>query len=90
MCSWKTRDRAGGAKWSRLFRRCGSRQRLPAPRRARGPGLQGTQRWWGRCPCLWGPAGRGQAMGPALPLFVWLSSLWDLSSPTRVELGSQQ
>lgn len=25
----------------------------------------------------------GQAMGPALPLFVWLSGLWDLSSPTR-------
>ena len=25
----------------------------------------------------------GQAVGPAVPLFVWLSGFWDLSSPTR-------
>ena len=25
----------------------------------------------------------GQAVGPTVPLFVWLSGFWDLSSPTR-------
>lgn len=88
MCSWKTRDPAGGARVVDCSGGVGAGS-ASAPRAGRAR-PQGT-RWWGRCPCLWGPAGRVQAMGPALPLFCLAVVACGISVPRPgVELGSQQ